>query len=66
MQCDPVANFLDIIEEAIKGIESTVPVTSLKAYNFLSAGTKLSVCPIMAILCFSTFSLKVLSLRKQL
>ena len=35
----PLANFLDIIEEAIKGIQETVPVTSRKAYNFLSAGT---------------------------
>ena len=26
---------LDIIDEAISGIESTVPVTSLSAYNFL-------------------------------
>ncbi|MNP29665.1 hypothetical protein D3C76_1226990 [compost metagenome] len=33
----PDANFLLIIDEAIKGIEETVAVTSLKAYNFLSA-----------------------------
>ena len=39
----PEANFLDMIEEAIKDMLSTVPVTSLKAYNFLSAGTKVSV-----------------------
>ena len=37
---EPEANFFDIIEDAIKGIESTVAVTSLKAYNFLSAGTR--------------------------
>ena len=29
-----------IIEEAIRGILSTVPVTSLRAYIFLSAGAK--------------------------
>ena len=37
-----------MIEEAIKGIESTVPVTSLNAYNFLSAGTSSLVWPITA------------------
>ena len=35
------ASFLDIIEAAINGIESTVAVTSRKAYIFLSAGTRL-------------------------
>ena len=34
----PSAIFLDIIEDAISGIASTVAVTSRKAYNFLSAG----------------------------
>ena len=36
----PAANFLDITEAAINGMDSTVPVTSLRAYIFLSAGTK--------------------------
>ncbi|MFR3071338.1 MAG: hypothetical protein ACLTK8_00215 [Paeniclostridium sp.] len=36
---EPDANFLDIIDDAISGIDSTVPVTSLKAI-ILSAGTK--------------------------
>ena len=34
----PSAIFLDMIEEAISGIASTVPVTSRRAYSFLSAG----------------------------
>ena len=36
----PSAIFLLIIEEAISGIAGTVPVTSRRAYNFLSAGAK--------------------------
>ena len=43
IQSLPEASFLDITEDAIKGIDSTVPVTSRKAYNFLSAGTKVPV-----------------------
>ena len=31
MQLQPAANFFDMIDEAIRGIESTVPVTSLSA-----------------------------------
>ena len=31
------------IEEAIKGIDSTVPVTSRRAYKYLSAGAKFPV-----------------------
>ena len=46
----PAAIFLLIIEEAINGIELTVPVTSLKAYNFLSAGVKFPDCPTTATL----------------
>ncbi len=34
----PSAIFLDMIEVAISGIASTVPVTSRRAYSFLSAG----------------------------
>ena len=32
-----------IIDEAIKGIDSVVPLTSRRAYIFLSAGTKFPV-----------------------
>ena len=35
----PEAIFLLMIELEIKGMDSTVPVTSRKAYIFLSAGT---------------------------
>ena len=41
-------NFLTHEDDAIRGIELTVPVTSLNAYSFLSAGVKLPVCPITA------------------
>ena len=34
----PSAIFLLMIDEAIRGIASTVPVTSRSAYSFLSAG----------------------------
>lgn len=36
----PSAIFLDMIDEAISGIASTVPVTSRSAYSFLSAGAR--------------------------
>ena len=39
----PAASFLDKIEAVIKGIDSTVAVTSLIEYKRLSAGAKLSV-----------------------
>ena len=39
----PLASFLDMILDAISGMERTVAVTSLKAYIFLSAGTRLPV-----------------------
>ena len=39
MDFAPAASFLDITLDAISGTESTVAVTSLKAYSFLSAGT---------------------------
>ena len=48
MACAPEANFLLITEDAIRGILSTVPVTSRKAYSFLSAGASPSDCPITA------------------
>ncbi len=53
----PAAIFLLIIELAINGIESTVPVTSLRAYNFLSAGVKFPDCPITATLFSFTNSI---------
>ena len=34
----PLASFLDMIDATINGSEGTVPVTSLRAYIFLSAG----------------------------
>ena len=46
MQSFPAASFLLIIDMAISGILSTVAVTSLSAYNFLSAGAKFPDCPI--------------------
>ena len=52
----PAAIFFDKIEEVIRGIDSTVPTTSLIAYNFLSAGAKSGVCPIIAQpISFTTF-----------
>ncbi len=35
----PSATFFDNIEAVISGMDSIVPVTSLSAYSFLSAGT---------------------------
>ena len=61
------ASFLLIMLEAISGIESTVPVTSRRAYKILSAGQIFPVCPQTAIemsfTCFinSSFSKKTLS-----
>ena len=53
----PAAIFLLMIELAIRGIEFTVPVTSRSAYNFLSAGVKLPLCPITATLSLFTKSM---------
>jgi hypothetical protein len=36
----PSAIFLLMIEDAIRGTDSTVPVTSRNAYSFLSAGAR--------------------------
>ena len=44
----PAAIFLLIILLAISGMLSTMAVTSLKAYIFLSAGARLPVCPVSA------------------
>ena len=43
----PSATFFERMLEVISGIDSTVPETSRKAYKSLSAGTTLSVCPII-------------------
>ena len=50
----PPASFLLMMLEAIKDTSSTVAVVSLKAYIFLSAGTRSAVCPTTAIPCFFT------------
>ena len=50
MASEPAAIFLDIMLPDMRGIFSTVPVTSLKAYSFLSAGVRLSVWLISTIL----------------
>ena len=46
MRWAPAAIFLLMIEDAIKGSASTVPVTSRKAYNLPSAGARSPVCPV--------------------
>ena len=46
--------------DAINGMLSTQDVTSLKAYNFLSAGAKFNVCAIILIPMSFTFFIKVL------
>ena len=43
----PSASFLDMIDAAISGIDSTVAVASRKAYRNLSAGAISAVWPIM-------------------
>ena len=62
----PSAIFLLIIDPQIKGFESMVPVTSLKAYIFLSAGQMVLVCDIMQSPDLSTFFLKSVMLRSVL
>ena len=44
----PSAIFLLMIDEAMSGMLSTVPVTSRSAYSFLSAGAMSGVCPTSA------------------
>ncbi len=53
----PLAIFLLIILDAIKGILSTQEIASLSAYIFLSAGAKFNVCPIKLIPISFTFCL---------
>ena len=57
MASAPAASFLLMMELAIRDILSTVAVTSRRAYNFLSAGAKSAVWPIMAIPIRLTFSM---------
>ena len=45
MQSLPAASFLLIMDIAISGMLSTVPVTSRSAYIFLSAGVRFPDCP---------------------
>ena len=54
----PVASFLLIIDEHISGMLSTVAVAFLKAYSFLSAGTREPVCPATAKPTFFTAAIK--------
>ena len=54
----PEANFLLITDDAMRGILSTVPVTSRKAYNFLSAGASPSDWPITARPILLTWAIK--------
>ena len=44
----PSANFLERMEAVMRGIDSTVAVTSRRAYSLRSAGTIDSLWPIMA------------------
>ena len=53
----PAASFLLIMLEAISGMLSTVPVTSLRAYMSLSAGTRLPLCPMTQRPILRTISL---------
>ena len=55
----PDAIFLLIMLEAISGILSVQLIVSLNAYNFLSAGARLRVCPIKLIPIFLTLFLNV-------
>ena len=55
----PLAIFFERIDDVIKGKDSTVPTISLIEYNFLSAGAKLEVWPIIAQPTSFTTFLKV-------
>ena len=44
----PDAIFFDKIDEVIRGSDSTVPTMSRIEYNFLSAGARFDVWPIIA------------------
>ena len=45
---NPDAIFFDKIDEVIRGRDSTVPTVSRMEYNFLSAGAKFEVWPMIA------------------
>ncbi len=49
MACAPAASFLHMIDEAIKGMDCTVPVTSRRAYSFPSAGARSRDWPVRTI-----------------
>ena len=61
MPSAPDASFLLIMLPAINEMLSTVAVTSLRAYSFLSAGARLPVCDAIAILISLTFFINVSS-----
>ena len=54
----PEASFLDMMLLTIRGMESTVAVTSRRAYIFLSAGARLAVWPAMTKPTVSAISRK--------
>ena len=59
----PDAIFLLIILDAINGILAVQLIASLKAYIFLSAGAKSSVCPVKQIPIVCVFSIIFLTLK---
>ena len=60
---EPSAIFLERMLDVIRGIDSTVPVTSRKEYKRRSAGAIVSVCPIIAKPHFSIVCLNSSVLR---
>ena len=66
MASAPAANFLLIILLTIKGILSIVPVKSLNAYNFLSAGARSEVGLIIDAPTFLTISINLFRLNSVL
>ena len=56
MVCAPAAIFLLMMDEAISGMDGTVPVTSRRAYNFPSAGARSPLWPESTIPIFETWS----------
>ena len=63
----PSASFFDMMDVAISGIDSTVAVASLSAYNLPSAGATSTVCPMNAKPCLASCALNssmVRSVRK--
>lgn len=62
----PDASFFDMTEDAISGTESTVAVTSRRAYIFLSAGTRSAVCATTAMPILRTCKRKASAVRDML